>query len=155
MRDRDGTGGAREARPPLPLMAKKRNRGKTAVVSRPAAAAAAPAPARPVRRTQPLWRWRTFPVFFAFVAGALVASLVNPPSNTAGYVVQLGALGGFGYGLAHLFVTNVIVAGRLKRQRAAAERGEDPPEAFEEELVYPDDARAEKPAPRNAASSDD
>jgi len=69
----------------------------------------------------------------------LVASLINPPGTTVGYVVQLGALAGFGYGLAHLFVTNVVIAGRLKRQREAAARGEPQPETFEEELVYPDE----------------
>jgi hypothetical protein len=84
----------------------------------------------------PQWRWRTFPVFFAFVTGVLVASLVNPPSSNVGYGVQLAALAGFGYGLAHLFVTNVIVAGRHNRRRRAAERGEPLSEKFEEELVY-------------------
>ncbi len=87
----------------------------------------------------PQWKWRTFPVFFAFVAGVLVASIINPPSGDAGYALQLAALAGFGYALAHLFVTNVVVAGRLKRRRQAAARGEEPPEAFEEELVYPDE----------------
>jgi hypothetical protein len=92
----------------------------------------------------PEWRWRTFPVFFAFVAGVLLASLINPPNSDFGYAVQIAALAGFGYGIAHLFVVNVIVAGRLKRRRQAIERGETPPEDFEEELVYKD----EEPAPR-------
>ncbi len=117
-------------------MARKRKRAK-ATPGRPAPAArSATASKSPAL---PQWRWRTFPVFFAFVAGMLVASIVNPPSGKAGYAVQLVALAGFGYGLAHLFVTNVVVAGRLRRQRKAAERGELPPEAFEEELVYPDE----------------
>ena len=78
-------------------------------------------------------------MFFAFVAGVLIASLLNPPSGNAGYALQLAALAGFGYGLAHLFVTNVIVAGRLKRRREAAARGESPPEHYEDELVYPEE----------------
>ena len=93
----------------------------------------------------PQWRWRTFPVFFAFVAGVLVASLINPPKGDVGYAVQLAALAGFGYGLAHLFVTNVIMAGRLKRRRRAAKRGETLPEEFEEELVYSGDDAADSP----------
>lgn len=93
----------------------------------------------------PQWRWRTFPVFFAFVAGVLVASLINPPKGDVGYAVQLAALAGFGYGLAHLFVTNVIMAGRLKRRRRAAKRGETLSEEFEEELVYSGDDAADSP----------
>jgi hypothetical protein len=77
---------------------------------------------RPNARTLPQWRWRTFPVFFAFVAGLLIASIVNPPSSGLGYVLQFAALGGFGYALAHLFVTNVIMAGRLKRRRQSPAR---------------------------------
>ena len=117
-------------------MARKRKRAKAAP-GRPAPAARSATASK--SRALPQWRWRTFPVFFAFVAGMLVASLVNPPNGNAGYAVQLVALAGFGYGLAHLFVTNVVVAGRLRRQRKAAERGESPPEAFEEELIYPDE----------------
>lgn len=121
-------------------MARKRKRARTAAASRPAQTTPARQAAQaPPGRAIPQWKWRTFPVFFAFVAGVLVASIINPPSGNAGYAVQLVALAGFGYGLAHLFVTNVIAAGRLRRQRRAAERGEEPPKAFEEELVYPDE----------------
>jgi hypothetical protein len=121
-------------------MAKKRKRGRTANAARPSLASPTEQrAARPNGRALPQWRWRTFPVFFAFVAGLLIASIVNPPSGDAGYALQLVALAGFGYGLAHLFVTNVVVAGRLRRRRQAPPRGEEPPEAFEEELVYPDE----------------
>lgn len=126
-------------------MARKRRRGRTAAASRPAQATPArQAAIAPAGRALPQWKWRTFPVFFAFVAGLLVASIINPPNGDAGYALQLGALAAFGYGLAHLFVTNVIVAGRLRRQRQAAERGEEPPEAFEDELVYPDEEPPER-----------
>lgn len=83
-------------------------------------------------------------MYFAFVAGMLVASLVNPPSSSIGYVVQLIAIGGVGYGLAHLFVRNVVVAGRIRRRRQAEQRGEEPEEEFEDELVYPDETPSEK-----------
>jgi hypothetical protein len=124
-------------------MAKKRKRARTAAASRHAnAASARQQNGASSERASPGWKWRTFPVFLAFVAGALVASVVNPPSGTVGYVVQLAAIAGVGYGIAHLFVTNVIVAGRLRRRREGAARGEEPPEAYEEELVYPDDETA-------------
>ncbi len=126
-------------------MAKKKRSTKQRAISA-ASPNTSPQP-RPNARALPQWRWRTFPVFFAFTAGLLVASIVNPPSNGFGYVLQFAALGGFGYALAHLFVTNVIMAGRLKRRRRALERGETPAEDFEEELVYSDkDAPA---APRD------
>jgi hypothetical protein len=102
----------------------------------------------PERRPFPDWRWRTFPVFFAFVVGLLVASFINGrPSNSAAAAVQLVALAGVGYGVAHLFVTNVIVAGRLKRRREAEARGETPAEDIEEELVYEDERSDERQAP--------
>jgi hypothetical protein len=86
---------------------------------------------------RPDWRWRTFPVFFAFVTGLLLAGFLNgAPTNTAAAVAQIAAVAGFGYALAHLFVANVIVAGRMKRRRQAMERGEEPADDFEEALVY-------------------
>ncbi|MBI5285195.1 MAG: hypothetical protein HY874_08895 [Chloroflexi bacterium] len=87
--------------------------------------------------TRPAWRWRTFPVFFAFVTGMLLAGFLNgAPTNTTAALAQIAAVAGFGYALAHLFVANVIIAGREKRRRLAMERGEEPAEDFEEELVY-------------------
>lgn len=91
-------------------------------------------------RYTPDWRWRTFPVFCALVAGLLVASFINGrPSNTAAAIIQLAAILGAAYVLAHLFVTNVIVAGRLRRRDEAIARGDDDYE-YEDEVVYPDDA---------------
>ena len=96
------------------------------------------------RRPLPRWQWRTFPVFFALVTGLLVASILNRNPDTAALVVYLVAVAGFGYGLAHLFVTNVVVAGRLRRggeTAAPAEVSADAPDdAWEEETVYPDEA---------------
>jgi hypothetical protein len=85
----------------------------------------------------PDWRWRSFPVFAALVTGVLIDSLISPPSNTAGQVLRIAALAGFGYVLAHLFVTNVIIAGRIKRREKALARGETPEEDFVEEAIYP------------------
>ena len=89
------------------------------------------------RKNFPDWRWRSFPVFAALVTGVLIDSLISPPSNSAGQVLRIAALAGFGYVLAHLFVTNVIIARRLKRREKALARGETPEEDFVEEAVYP------------------
>jgi hypothetical protein len=100
-------------------------------------------PARPAGRVDresvlPQWRWRTFPVFFAFVTGMLLAFFVNEGTvNPLAFLLLLAALLGFGYCLAHILVTNFIVAGRVRRRRAARARGEERAEDFEEELVYP------------------
>ena len=99
-----------------------------------------PAPPRTVGgpRTS-RWQWRTFPVFVAFVSGLLIASVINgQPSNVLAAAVQIGALFGVIYALVHLFVTNVIVAGRAKRRQQALERGDDPDDQWEEEAVYTD-----------------
>jgi hypothetical protein len=76
----------------------------------------------------------------AFVTGMLVAFLSNgATSNPVAFVLLIAALLGFGYCLAHLVVTNVLVAGRVRRQRAALARGEDPAANYEDALVYKDD----------------
>ena len=49
-------------------------------------------------------------------------------------------MGLIGYCLAHLVVTNVFVAGRVRRRRAALAQGELLPEDYEDELVYKDEA---------------
>lgn len=89
----------------------------------------------------PNWRWRTFPVFAAFVAGLLIASLVNRETDTTlEGAVQIAALLGAGYVLIHLFVMNVIVAGRIRRREQAIARGEEPEDAFEDVVVHPDES---------------
>ena len=61
----------------------------------------------------------------AFVCGLLIASLVNGrPQNDVAALVQIVAVLGLGYCLAHLFVVNVVIAGRIKRRNAALARGE-------------------------------
>ncbi|MBI2723687.1 MAG: hypothetical protein HYX50_01360 [Chloroflexi bacterium] len=86
----------------------------------------------------PGWRWRTFPVFFAFVSGMLVAFLSNGGTvNPLAFVLLIAALAGFFYGVVHMFVVNVVLARRVRRRAQADARGEDLPEDFETELVYP------------------
>ena len=90
---------------------------------------------RPAERR---WQWRTFPVFAAFVVGLLIASIINgEPSNTVAAIVQLLALLGVAYVLVHLFVMNVIIAGRERRRQRRPERGETADGDWEDEAVYP------------------
>ena len=92
-------------------------------------------------RHLPRWNWRAFPVFAGFSLGLLVSFLVDGGShNPAGFFVQLAALLGVGYSLAHIVVTNVVLAGRVRRLDAARERGEAPGEETEEIVVYPAEA---------------
>jgi hypothetical protein len=96
------------------------------------------ADAKPQRPSvSPTWRWRTFPVFAAFVAGLLIASVVNRETDSAiEGVVQIAALVGASYVLIHLFVMNVLVAGRIRRRTERTLRGEEPEELFEDVAVY-------------------
>ncbi len=110
---------------------------------RPARARSAAAPisraAASERDDYPGWRWRTFPVFAAFVAGLLLAFIVNEGSvNPVAFVLQLLAILGVGYVIAHFFVANVIVAGRVRRRRDAIARGETPDDEMEDVVVYED-----------------
>jgi hypothetical protein len=115
--------------------ASRRQRQQRASISRSAPEASAEPQAG---RYTPDWRWRTFPVFCALVAGLLVASFINGrPNNTAAAIVQLAAILGAAYALVHLFVSNVIVAGRIRRRDEAIARGDDDDE-YEDEVVYPD-----------------
>ncbi len=84
------------------------------------------------RPSRPDWRWRSFPVFAAFATGMLLAFVVNEGSvNPVAFVLQIAALLGVGYSLAHLLVTNVLLAGRTRRA--------DREDATEDVIVYPDE----------------
>ncbi len=50
-------------------------------------------------RSMPDWNWRTFPVFFAFVAGIVIMGLV---ANTLLGLIFFGGLFGLAYGVAHI-----------------------------------------------------
>jgi hypothetical protein len=84
-------------------------------------------------------------VLCAFVAGLMIASIVNGrPDNTLGAMVQVAALLGLFYCLIHLFVTNVIVAGRIRRREMAEAEGVELDEDFEDELVYREESATPK-----------
>ena len=71
-----------------------------------AAAAEAEAPLAPLD-----WRWRTFPVFFAFVAGALVMALLA--GTIIGIAISWLAVLGVIFGLTHI-VTRQFIARRRR-----------------------------------------
>lgn len=122
-------------------MAAKSARKKQNVAAKPRVAEPTPRDRvadRQAVRARPEWKWRTFPVFFALVCGLLIASFVNGTPLAA--IVQIGALLGFFYGLAHLFMMNVMVAGRVKRRAEAEARGVSLDDDFEDETVYADEA---------------
>ena len=57
------------------------------------------------------WRWRTFPVFFAFVAGALVMALLA--GTIIGIAISWLAVLGVIFGLTHI-VTRQFIARRRR-----------------------------------------
>ena len=90
------------------------------------------------RGGRPEWRWRTFPVFAAFFVGMLVAFLANGETqNPVAFVLAILAVLGCVYAAIHLFVMNVIVAGRIRKRERATARGETPDEDMENVVVYP------------------
>ena len=58
----------------------------------------------------PEWNWRTFPVFFAFVAGIVVMGIV---ANTLLGLIFFGGLFGLAYGAAHI-LTRIWLARRRR-----------------------------------------
>lgn len=86
------------------------------------------------------WQWRTFPVFVALAAGLFFGSFLDGrPDTDLGVAVRVLAVLMVSYAIIHLFVVNVIVAGRIRRRRETVARGEIPEEDLEDELVYGED----------------
>jgi hypothetical protein len=75
-----------------------------------------PAATVPTFKTTAGWRWRSFPVFFAFVCGAFAMGLLNGVTNPVGAVFFYLTLFGVAFGAAHI-VTRWL-AERRKRRRA-------------------------------------
>lgn len=84
----------------------------------------------------PDWRWRSFPVLAAFIAGVLLDSIINPPASDAAVVLRVVAVLGAGYCLAHLFIVNTIVARRIKARQKTIDAGSDGDE-WVDEVVHP------------------
>jgi hypothetical protein len=129
-------------------MARKRRRQRAEPTAPLGASGAAALPSAytdaPARSLRPDWRWRSFPTFFAFVCGMLLAFLVNEgTANPVAFILLIASLLGVGYGLAHMFITNVVVASRVRaRQRAAADDGDGSADSaeYEDVLVYDEDS---------------
>ena len=86
------------------------------------------------------WQWRTFPVFAALAVGLFFGSFLDGrPDTDLGVAVRVLAVLMVSYAIIHLFVVNVIVAGRMRRRREILARGEVPAEDLEDELVYGED----------------
>jgi Flp pilus assembly protein TadB len=84
-------------------------------------------PKKKRRRTAPTstfmttagWRWRSFPVFLAFVCGAFVMGLLNGVTNPVGAVFFYLAMFGVAFGAAHM-VTRWLAERRMRRQPISA-----------------------------------
>jgi Flp pilus assembly protein TadB len=84
-------------------------------------------PKKKRRRTAPTptfmttagWRWRSFPVFFAFVCGAFVMAMLNGATNPVGLVAFVLAFFGVAFGLAHM-TTRWLVERRARRRQPTA-----------------------------------
>jgi membrane associated rhomboid family serine protease len=84
-------------------------------------------PKKKRRRTAPTptfmttagWRWRSFPVFFAFVCGAFVMGTLNGVTNPVGLVAFTLALFGVAFGAAHM-VTRWLAERRARRRQATS-----------------------------------
>ena len=73
--------------------------------------AAGPEPQAKATPQSPDWRWRSFPVFFAFACGALAVILLSAIFRPD--VLFFGALFGVTFGLAHM-VTRLLVGRRAR-----------------------------------------
>lgn len=93
----------------------------------------------------------------------LLAFLVNEgTANPVAFILLIASLLGVGYGLAHMFITNLVVANRVRaRQQAAALDSDDTGASdddaeYEEVLVYDEDGDSsddDNGAPTTAANA--
>lgn len=84
---------------------------------------------------RPDWRWISFPVFAAFIFGALIASFLDRPNSDFAVGVRIFLVLASAYCVIHIFAMYVI----LPRRRARL----DPSSSahYEDELVYGDDPK--------------
>ncbi|MEX0750185.1 MAG: hypothetical protein WD359_05190 [Dehalococcoidia bacterium] len=87
----------------------------------------------------PDWRWRTFPVFFAFFVGMLVMAVLNgAPDNQLAAIAQFVVLAALSYGLARIVVRKLLMERRLTRREKQIARGEPVDDEYEDVVVYPE-----------------
>ena len=80
--------------------------------------------------SRPDWRWISFPVFAAFIFGALLASFLDKPNTDFAVAVRIFLVFAAAYCVIHIFAMYVILPRRRSRSTAKPE--------YEEELVYDD-----------------
>jgi hypothetical protein len=80
--------------------------------------------------TRPDWRWLTFPVFAAFVFGALIASFLDRPNTDFAVGVRIVLVLLAAYCVIHIVAMYVILPRRVRRTREIK---------YDEELVYDDE----------------
>lgn len=104
--------------------------------------AATPAGQRTATPALSDWKWRTFPVLFAFAAGMLLMALLNgTPNNTVAAIAQIVALAAVGYGASRIFVRKVIWERRMRDRGVSPRSRDEPDEEYEDVVVYPENER--------------
>ncbi|GMV85593.1 MAG: hypothetical protein AMXMBFR80_14480 [Dehalococcoidia bacterium] len=104
-------------------MSARKRRGRQPATVAPAAQGAAPAPA-PRTTPMPDWKWRTFPVFFAFALGGFAGLYMGIVSaESSGFFVFASAFWAvlLGLGLSR-FTTRWIMSRQWARRRSAAKQ---------------------------------
>jgi hypothetical protein len=87
----------------------------------------------------PNWRWLSFPVFAAFVLGALIASFVDRPDTDFAVGIRILLVIAAAYCFAHILAM-YLVAPRIRARRGLDNAARPPrKEAYEDELVYKDE----------------
>jgi hypothetical protein len=125
---------------------RRRERGRSEQAEGVTPAATRPASGRPQVLARdvgmPAWQWRTFPVLAALSAGLVLGSTFP--------ILFIAGLLGVSYAVAHLFVTNIVVAGRIRRREKelvmAREMGvsDDDGDEWEDAVVHPDEQPVEE-----------
>jgi hypothetical protein len=80
---------------------------------------------------RPDWRWISFPVFAAFVFGALIASFLDAPNTDFAVAVRIVLVFASAYCVIHIFAMYVILPRRRTRTSSQPR--------YEDDLVYNDD----------------
>jgi hypothetical protein len=85
--------------------------------------------------SRPDWRWLSFPVFAAFVLGALVASFLDRPNTDFAVGVRIVLVLLSAYCVIHIVAMYVIVPRRTRAKREPT---------YEDELVYDEQPPSKK-----------
>jgi hypothetical protein len=91
------------------------------------------------------WKWRTFPVFAAFVFGGLIASFIDRPDNAFVLGVRIALVVLAALCVAHIFVTYAVAQRRRNASTEPSGAGTAVDDAhYEDELVYEERPRAKR-----------